>query len=398
MSQLDFYAILDECVSRLGQGKTPKACLADYPSQAGELAPDLALAAELIHLSRLESSPEAVADGYEKMMAALDTKEKISPLASLATFMGKLLSPLWRKQRGLAATMLRTAMIAVSILVAVGSFVVTAAADTLPGDALYPVKRSWENARLTLTVNDSSRQTLQSEFERRRREEVQAVLDLRRPVVVEFTGVVESLVTEVWQVDGLDLTITDDTQVSGAVNVGQGVAVRAQVKDDGSLNALKIVVDNTQPMSRATPTLIPQPTQTPRPPRSEVALTPTPSPTPSPEATRPQPTTYAKPTERPTLDATRTPAPSLDASPSPDGAPTREPQPTNTPSTNSLATSAPRPTETPANIDQTPTPRPEDVAAPSPTATIQPKQDLNPTRTPTATRNTDTWDHNDRPP
>ncbi len=390
MSQPDLYTVLDECLSRLSQGESPEACLADHPSHAGELALDLTLAAELIHLSPLEPSPEAVEIGYQKMMGAFDSGRNLSPLSNLSTFVGRLLSPLWQRPRGLAGTALRVAVIGLVVLVAAGSLVVTASAGTLPGDVLYPVKRSWENARLSLTVNDSSRQALRSEFERRRRQEVQAVLDLRRPVVVEFTGVVESLGGDVWQVNGLELHITDETQVEGAVSVGQRVAVRAQVQEDGSLTVLNITVDDTRPATRVTPEFTLQPTQSPLPTQTLV----TPSQTPFPEETRPEPTATATPTERPAPEPTSTPAPSLDRGP------TREPEPTDTRSTDSLATAVPR-TETPTKTDPTPTSRPADVAppTPTPTPTSQATRDLKlPTPSPTATRNTDSAGLNDRPP
>lgn len=410
MSQPDFYAILDQCVSRMRQGESPEACLADYPSVAGELGPDLVLTAELIHLSPLEPAPQAVEDGYQRMMAAFDHQEEDSPLASLAAFKAILASLFGRPQRGFAAGTQRFAAIAAVILVVAASLVVTASADTLPGDVLYPVKRSWENARLTLTIDDSSREALRSEFERRRREEVQAVQELRRPVVVEFKGVVESVVDDAWQVDGLALTITGDTQMQGDIGLGKSVTVRAQVKDDGSLIALRIVADDTRPVSRATPAYTPRPTQTSRPAQRAIN-TPSvvaPSPTPSAEKTRPEPTPTASRnvTDRPTPEPTATRTPSVDRAPTVDGAPTvngeltREPQPTNTPSTDSLATSAPRATATPVKTDPTPTAtrRTSDVA-PTPTATSKPPdRDKVPTPTPTATRNTDTDGRNDRPP
>jgi hypothetical protein len=411
MSQRDLFTILDECVSRLRQGDPPEACLADYPTHAGELAPDLALTAELFHLSLLEPSADAVALGHQKMMAALDVREKRSRLADLSAFMDRYISPLRRRQHGAATTLLRTAVIAIVLLVVSGSFAITASADSLPGDILYPVKLSWENTRLALTIDESSRQSLQIEFERRRRAEVQAVMDLRKPVIVEFKGVLESSTAEVWMVDGLDVYITDDTKMDGAINVGQKIIVRARVRDDGSLNALKIITDDIQPRQTATFTPTPPPTQTPQPTRKLVAPTPT---TPHDEP-RPEPMPTEKPTDRPTRPST-TPLPSDELTPthkptdrpkdeptstqapSLDREPTRETHPTNTPSRDSLATSLPHLTETPANHDPAPSSPPTDEPPPSPTATSQPNRESTPTHEPTATHESDTGDRNDRPP
>ena len=115
MSQPDLYTILEECISRLSQGESPEVCLADHPAHADALALDLALAAELIHLSPLEPSPNAVADGFQKMMDALDSGRKLSPLVGLPAFIGELVSSLWQKPRELPVNALRIAAIAIVI-------------------------------------------------------------------------------------------------------------------------------------------------------------------------------------------------------------------------------------------------------------------------------------------
>lgn len=418
MSRSDLFTILDECVSRLRRGEAPEACLADYPAHAGELAPDLALSADLLQLSLLEPPADAAASGYQQMMAAFDAQEKRPQVAGLPPlldrflerFLDRLLSPLRRPRIGLGLPLLRTAAIAVMLVIAAGSFVITAAADTLPGDVLYPVKRSWENTRLALTVDESSRQTLQTELEQRRRAEVRAVLDLRKPVIVEFKGILESAAAELWLVDGLDLHLTADTRIEGAIDVGQKISVRAQVRDDGSLEALKIVGDDNQPPPAATDTQVPSATQTSEPTRRVAAPTPT-SPVDEPRSeptavVRPgdratatptpthQPTATHKPNDRPTEEPTSTHAPSLDREA------TRTPHPTNTPAHDSLATSLPPPTSTPAFNAPTPTPtdRPTDAVRPSPTPTSKPNREPTATHEATATRSSDLGDHNNHPP
>jgi hypothetical protein len=421
MSRLDLIAILDECVSRLRRGDTPESCLVDYPAYAAELAPDLALTADLLQLSPLEPSPDSVSQGYEKMMAALDGQEAWSPLAALPIFAKRLFSPLRRQQQGLALSLLRTVTIVVVLLAVAGSFVVTAAADSLPGDMLYPVKRSWENTRLVLTVDESSRQKLQREFDRRRRSEVEAVIDLRKPVIVEFKGTVESSSEALWLVDGLALVITAGTKIEEPIVLGQKVAVRAQAREDGSLDALKIVGYEIEPRPTAVPTRVPPATETAQPTRRAATPTPMPSvdepraePTatvkPTEAATRPasiappadEPTPTHQPTERPTHEPTSTHAPSLDRKAT--ETPTREPHPTETPVNDSLATSVPPATSTPVLRDPTPTHRPSDQLRPSPTATSKPNREPTPThepahtREPTGTRPTDGGDQNIHPP
>jgi len=402
MSQPDFFTILDECVSRVRQGELLEDCLADHPTYSAELASDLTLTAELLHLSQLEPSPRAVENGYQMMMTAFDASKNPSQIAGLTGIIGTLLSAFRRPQPKLATNVLRIAAMAVVLLAVMGTFVLTASADALPGDVLYPVKRSWENARVALTMDDSSRQALRSEYEKRRRDEVQAVQELRRPVVVEFSGVVESIDNEMWQVDGLALTITDDTQVSGLVSIGQRVTVRAQVMNDGTLNALRIVVHSSPIVPGTTRSATRQPTATAQPVQGtnvtrNIGATPS---SPSTGQTRPEPTpAVSRPTtDRPTPESTGTPTPSaVDRVPTVDGNSTREPQPTSTKDTDSRLTSMPLATETQTKTSPTATRAPVDVA-PTPTATSTSTRDKVATPTATATRNADGRDSNDRPP
>jgi hypothetical protein len=130
MNQLDLLAIFDECIGRLRRGDSVQTCLADYPEQAGRLAPELALSADLLALSPLVPAPESVQRGYERMMAAFDAGENNSLLARLRGAAAGILFPSDRRS-GRAMPALRAAMIAVAILLVSGSFVITAAAEAL---------------------------------------------------------------------------------------------------------------------------------------------------------------------------------------------------------------------------------------------------------------------------
>lgn len=368
MSQPDFYAILDECLARLRQGEAPEACLADYPGQAAALEPPLALLAELLQLPRLEPAPEIVAQGYEAMMGSV-ARERSSWTAGVGSLAGKLLASLGLGEAGRLSLALRAAVLTLVVMFASAAFVVTASADSLPGDRLYPVKRSWENARLALTLGERARQALRSELAEQRREEVQAVLELRRPVIVEFEGQLDSTETDLWLVDGLSVTVGDDTIVSGAVVVGQQIFVRAQAQRNGVLLALEIVGDKGRPSGGGDR---PQPGNEPLPSRE-------PEPTREPTRT-PEPTN--RPTRRPTREATATRLPTHEATA------TRTPEPKNNLTDSVTATPGDHPTATPTDRPVNVT-RPHDEptrdtkATPEPTATNRPTDEPSVTDKPT---------------
>ncbi len=57
-----------------------------------------------------------------------------------------------------------------------GTNLVRASGGALPGDQLYPVKRTWEDVRLLLVFSPASRQELESAFEQERLHEVDELL------------------------------------------------------------------------------------------------------------------------------------------------------------------------------------------------------------------------------
>ena len=387
MSQPDYFAILDDCLARLRQGEAPEACLADHPEKAAELGPALSLSAELFNLPSLEPAPEAVAHGFEAMMGAADVRERPSWLAGVGSLAGRLMASLGLGQTGRISFALRVAVLTLLVVFASAAFVITASAGSLPGDRLYPVKRSWENARLALTLAEPARQALESDFAQQRREEVRAVLELRRPVTVEFLGRLQSTGDEVWEVDGLSVAVREDTIISGLIVVGQEIFVRAQAQLDGVLLALEIVGEEGGPPASDGPRGEPRPTDRPElgsgpPPSREPE--PTREATPTPEATdrptrrsTPEPTATRKPSDEPTATRETNDAPSVA------GTATHEPRPTATPhdtaanltrpSDDTKATPEPtathRPTHEPTTTTDKPTPEPTAPHEPRPTET-----------------------------
>ncbi len=78
--------------------------------------------------------------------------------------------------------------------------IVAASAAALPGDMLYPLKRTVEEARLVLTTD---RDSLSKQLEQERRSEVAALLLTGGEAEVEFAGPIESIGQGRWQVAGL---------------------------------------------------------------------------------------------------------------------------------------------------------------------------------------------------
>ncbi len=344
---------LDQCLVRLHDGESVESCLASYLEQAGELGPLLALAAAVQELPRPCARPRAVAAGLERMLAVP------APAAGLVSpsrrHFGERLRHTWVTVAAIfsgqgnlrRAPALRPLLAVLVVLVALFPLSIVASADSLPGDLLYPVKRSTEQVRLFFTIDDVERQALQEQYAQERRAEVRAVARLGRQVTVEIEGPVEAISAGRWLVDGFDITITKETVWEGRPRVGLSVYARVQVQPDGTLVALLLSADETA--EPAAPTVLPTPTPSYpalAPGLPTVSLTSTCAPVaPTQVQERGSPTATV-----PSLPATRS-VPSATPSPT-----YPEPLPTSTPTCTLPTRLSPSRTATPTHLPPSPTP------------------------------------------
>jgi hypothetical protein len=277
---------LIECLSALEDGEPLERILARYPDEAAQLRPMLETAAALPRL-RLEPSAEARSSSRKAFLAQ-----------AVALRRARQPEPIRFFTRPLAAF----ASLALA-LVLVGGGVVAASGSALPGDPLYGVKRLVENARLSLASGAASRDTLASQFEQERVQEVNALLDAGREAEVAFSGVIESIQPEAWVVAGVPVGIGVDTRIDGDPRVGRSAQVRGRTAD-GLLRATSITTGRDEVEQ---PEITPTPSSTPRStPEPDDTLTPTPTATPTLQAT-PSRTPTRSPTRTPTPTATLTP-------------------------------------------------------------------------------------------
>ena len=182
-----FETILDTCIFRIKGGETDvQGCLAQYPEYADQLRPLLDTAAYLMDAPEAHPSSEAVARGQERLMLALERKrveaaDRGSILGGLFGYVARVLhltpgkaeppgpgarptASLWPRLAAALAVML--------IVVLGGGGVAIASNGALPGDLLYPVKRTTKSARLALTFFDTAKAKLHLDFAERRVEEL----------------------------------------------------------------------------------------------------------------------------------------------------------------------------------------------------------------------------------
>lgn len=278
----DFEALIEEALTALEHGGSVDALLERYPEEADALAPLLTTAARCQEiLAFAESpSPQALAAGRQRFLTEA-ARQRTAPRAR-----PRLALPAWLRPSLQPAFAL--AMAAVVLVVLVGGGATMAAADSLPGDLLYPVKLASEQTRLALTFDPTARTQLASRFADARRQEARAVAALGRQVPVRFQGVLEAFDAGSWTVGGLTVALGEETRVEGTPTLGATVLVMAWSPGDGTLRARHLRVVPSVLPSRATGT--PSPTH-------EPAHTPRPTSTPGPEATHTPPRPTVSPTE-----------------------------------------------------------------------------------------------------
>ena len=311
----DFEWILEDCLQRLRSGQSPEECLAAYPDHAEGLRPLLHVASHIRTSPAPKPRPQAVQAGRERMLAAARSNPArnsfVQPVSSgafsryIVRIFTALKAFLFGKETHGMKLALRLAIDLMVILIIGGVLTVNASAYSLPGDPLYGVKRTWEEVRLTLSLNDPARQQLQEQFQQLRLDEVQQMIRLGRTGLVDFQGPLESIASNEWVVSGIRVNMLPDTIVEGDPTVGQTVRVRARLQSGGVLTALQVQMQtqaNKQtpypsPMSGHTPMPTYEPTHEP-----EHMLQPTYEPNQQPGMNDGQPNNMPAPTSMPNND------------------------------------------------------------------------------------------------
>ena len=118
--------------------------------------------------------------------------------------------------------------------------------QALPGDPLYPIKRSAEDARLRIIPDAHRKRAIQVQFERRRVGEVTELLVLGRVVDVTFEGVLQERDSQRWTIDSVPVTIAPQTQIAGNIENGQVVEVSGTTQANGEVLASTIRLHSYQ--------------------------------------------------------------------------------------------------------------------------------------------------------
>ena len=221
------YEALEYCLHAVEDGANPEAVLARYPQLVDELRPLLRAAQQARGLGVPEPSAAAMRQGRVRLLQRADALRLARRSHS---------GPMVRR---LAFTLVLTLV----FFFFSGTGLVRASSSTLPGDNLYPVKRTWEDVRLLFVFAPGHREALEGEYEQERLDEVSDLLKKGRAVSITFTGLITSQQDGQITVSGVPVVISNQTQFSGTqAVVGASVIVVGQTDVQGHVLALHVQV------------------------------------------------------------------------------------------------------------------------------------------------------------
>ncbi len=160
----NFEDILNDCIERVRRGEDVESCAGRYPAHADELIPLLRVAQVTMHrASAAVYTPEAKARGLVRLSRAI-AEQGVSRRRSFV--------PSWRP---LARPMLAGFAAVLITAVAAGGTTV-AAADSVPGDALYWVKTTRENVSLRMPRSDMGKAEAHAQLASERGREMRVLI------------------------------------------------------------------------------------------------------------------------------------------------------------------------------------------------------------------------------
>ena len=224
----DLYEALEISLQEIERGADLDTVLFRYPDLADELRPILEASVNAKRMAVPAPSVDVVRRNRARVLqhAAQMREAQVSP--SRRVWFASL--------RRAAVTLAVVAMLLIS-----GTNLVSAASVTLPGDNLYPVKRTWEDVLLLFTFDLQQREALEIEHENERLHELRDIFAEGRAAEVEFAGVVTQQNGNEWVVSGVPVVISAQTEMrDGPIAIGSAVRVKGETIGNGVVLAERV--------------------------------------------------------------------------------------------------------------------------------------------------------------
>jgi uncharacterized membrane protein YgcG len=224
----NLHEILEICLQDIEQGADIETVLFRYPEHAQELRPILEASVNAKSMAIPAPSVEVVRRNRTRVLQHAAQLREAKTRSSKRVWFTSL--------RRVAVTLAVVATLFVS-----GTRLVGAASTTVPGDNLYPVKRTWEDVLLLFTFNLQQREALEVEHENERLHELRELFAEGRFAEVEFAGQVTSQNGNIWIVSGIPVIISNQTEIRDrGIVISSAVRVKGHAQGDGVVLAERV--------------------------------------------------------------------------------------------------------------------------------------------------------------
>ncbi len=230
------YDALEICLQEIEKGADLETVLRLYPDLADELRPILETSVEARNMAAGGPTPDVLRRGRSRVL---------QQAAQIREAKAQTSRRLW-------SVPLRRTLVSLAVIVALfvsSTNLVRAATTTLPGDNLYPVKRTWEDILVLFTFNMQARQLLEVEHENERLEELYELFAEGRLAKVDFAGTVTRQNGDLWLVSKVPVVISAGTDLRDhPILPGDAVRVRGVTQADGT-----VLAERVERLSEGTP-------------------------------------------------------------------------------------------------------------------------------------------------
>src|SRR5512138_3348876 len=220
---------LENCLQAVERGASVDAALKRYPKLAADLGPLLHAASMARAASRVHVPLDVRRRGRSRLQqrAAEVEESRLSARRRIIPVLPRLAL---------------TSIIAAA-LVLTSTGLVSASSASLPGDQLYPVKRTWESVQLFFVFTPQQRDLMESSFEQERLDEISELLGRRQAESISFAGILGRQSAGQWVVSGIPVSVTSDTRLPAqAIAAGLPVIVSGITRPDGVVQAQQVQV------------------------------------------------------------------------------------------------------------------------------------------------------------
>ena len=222
----NIYETLEECLQAIETGADIESVLQRYPNMAEELRPILVASFQARSLAPVSVPEDAIRRGRARVLQHAAGMREAAQSSRQPTFVLRRLA---------------VALVLVFLFFLSSTGLVRASDGALPGDNLYPVKRTWEDVRLILVFNPEGREELEDEFEQERLHEIDELLFEGRHETIEFAGMVTEQSGDQWIVSSIPVQITPESKLPAEpVTVGALIKVEGHTNIQGFVEADKI--------------------------------------------------------------------------------------------------------------------------------------------------------------